>query len=181
MTRANIPFSKVAILSMALSISTSCAQIAAAAPQVVEIIKPGVSSKNELEQKARLRKSIKNAIASLRQMHKALEENCQLLSADAVFPRHVLSEHPYTEIIQSLRNLEEANKAASALAALPVIGEEYQALRRQLAKARSLAVRNEILVNQRLNTPQVFESDADINGLKALADMATDRLHRLAS
>lgn len=179
MSRAKIPFSKVAMLSLALSVSTSCAQIAAAAPQVVEIIKPGASSKHELEQKAKLRKSIKSAMASLRQMYKSMEESCLILSADAVIPRSVLEEHPYAEVIQSIRDLEEASKASSSLAALPIIGEEFMALRRQLAKARSLAVRNEILINQRLNTPQVFESDIDTNGLASLANMATDRLHRL--
>lgn len=75
MSSAKVPFSKVAMLSLALSISTSCAQIAAATPQVVEIIKPGSASKHELEQKAKLRKSIKSAMASLRQMHKAMEES----------------------------------------------------------------------------------------------------------
>lgn len=181
MSRTKVPFSKVAILSLALSVSTSCAQIAAAAPQVVEIIKPGVSSKHEFEQKAKLRQSIKTAIAALRLMHKSLEESCQILSANGVIPKHVLIEHPYAEVVQSLRALEEANRGDAPLAALPVIGEEYQSLRRQLAKSRSLAVRNEILINQRLNAPQVFESEIDTNGLRALADMATDRLHRLVS
>ncbi|MCL8306360.1 hypothetical protein [Pseudomonas putida] len=181
MSSAKVPFSKVAMLSLALSVSTSCAQIAAATPQVVEIIKPGSASKNELEQKAKLRKSIKSAMASLRQMHKAMEESCLILSAEAVIPKHVLEEHPYAEVIQSIRELEEASQASASLAALPIIGEEYLSLRRQLAKARSLAVRIEILINQRLNTPQVFESDIDADGLVALADMATDRLHRLVS
>ncbi len=179
MSRTKVPFSKVAMLSLALSVSTSCAQIAAAAPQVVDIIKPGVTSKHELEQKARLRQSIKAAIADLRQMHKSLEESCHILSADGFIPKYVLIEHPYAEVVQSLRALEEANKEGAPLAALPVIGEEYQTLRRQLAKARSLAVRNEILINQRLSDPQVFDSSIDSNGLRALADMATDRLHRL--
>ncbi len=181
MSSVKVPFSKVAMLSLALSISTSCAQIAAAAPQVVEIIKPGPSSKHELEQKAKLRKSIKTAMASLRQLHKSMEETCHILSVDIVIPRPVLNEHPYAEVIQSIRDLEEATKASASLAALPIIGEEYQSLRRQLAKTRSLAVRNEMLINQRLNTPQVFQSEIDPDGLTALADMATNRLHRLVS
>lgn len=181
MSSAKIPFSKVAMLSLALSVSTSCAQIAAATPQVIEIIKPGQTSKHELEQKAKLRKSIKSAIASLRQMELSLMEACQILSAGGVIPKFVLIDHPYSEVVQSLRALEEMNKEGAPLSALPVIGEEYQSLRRQLAKARSLAVRNEILINQRLNEPQVFESNIDPEGLKALANMATDRLHRLVS
>lgn len=179
MSSAKVPFSKVAMLSLALSVSTSCAQIAAATPQVIEIIKPGKTSKYELEQKAKLRKCIKSAIASLRQMELCLVETCQILSVDGVIPKFILIDHPFTEVVKSLRALEEANKEIAPLSALPVIGEEYQSLRRQLAKTRSLAVRNEMLINQRLNEPQVFESSIDPEGLKALADMATDRLHRL--
>ncbi|BAV74167.1 hypothetical protein BK636_02260 [Pseudomonas chlororaphis] len=181
MSRTKVPFSKAAILGLALSVSTSCAQIAAAAPQVIDTLKLGTSSKHELEQKARLRQSIKSASTALRQLHKSLEESCHILSTEVVIPKHVLNQHPYAQVVQSLRALEEANRAGAPLAALPIIGEEYQALRRQLAKARSLAVRNEILINQRLNAPQIFESDIDADGLKSLADMATDRLHRLVS
>lgn len=173
-------FPKVAMLSLALSISTACAQIAAAAPQVVEIIKPGkAQEKSELEQKAKLRASIKQAIASLVQLHRTMEISCQALSSDDVIPRIALDEQPFTEVVRGLRSLEESTPIDSPLLDLPVIGDEFAALRRQLARTRSLAARAELLVKQRLNVPVVFESSVDTQGLKALADMTADRFNRL--
>lgn len=78
--------------------------------------------------------------------------------------------------MQTLRQLEEAVPADSTLSGLPVIGEEYDALRRNLAKVRAMAVQNEILFN---TAPEVFQSDVSSEGLKALADLGTERLYRL--
>jgi len=93
-------------------------------------------------------------------------------------PDSLLNEQPFTEIVQTLRQLEEAVPADSPLSGLPVIGEEYDALRRNLAKVRAMAVQNEILFN---TAPEVFQSDVSSEGLKALADLGTERLYRLVS
>ncbi len=173
-------FPKVAMLSLALSISTACAQIAAAAPQVVEIVKPGkVQEKRELEQKAKLRASIKHAMASLGKLHRTMELSCQLLSSDEALPRQALDEQPFSEIVLGLRSLEESTPIDSPLHELPVIGDEFSALRRQLARTRSLAARAELLAKQRMNIPEVFDSSVDVQGLRALADMTADRFNRL--
>ena len=93
-------------------------------------------------------------------------------------PDSLLNEQPFTEIVQTLRQLEEAVPADSTLSGLPVIGEEYDALRRNLAKVRAMAVQNEILFN---TLPEVFQSDVRSEGLKALAELGTERLYRLVS
>ncbi|MHC3973338.1 hypothetical protein ACIPM3_30810, partial [Pseudomonas aeruginosa] len=81
----------------------------------------------------------------------------------------------------TLRQLEEVVPADSALSRLPVIGEEYDAFRRNLAKVRAMAVQNEILFKQQITVPEVFQSDVSGEGLKSLADLGTERLHHLVS
>lgn len=182
----NIPFSKVAMLSLALSVSTSCAQIASAAPQVAETFKSSTAAKAEeraeLEGKKRLRKVIKSTISKLNEMSSSLQQALAVLGGSHDFPRQLLEENPYPETIASLRELAEILPGDHQIVSLPIIGDEYLQLRRKIATTRSLAVRAQVLIDQRLSTPEVyFESEVEGEGLKALAGMATDRLNRLAS
>lgn len=180
MSRTKVPFSKVAMLSLALSVSTSCAQIAAATPTIDSHKAGKQHQQQELAQKAKIRERIKRAMAGISQLRDTLEASCRIMLEQKV-PDALLSEQPFTEIVQTLRQLEEAVPADSALSSLPVIGEEYAALRRNLAKVRAMAVQSEILFKQQTTIPEVFQSDVSGEGLKALADLGTERLHHLVS
>ncbi|HIE1384547.1 TPA: hypothetical protein ACXJSM_006425 [Pseudomonas aeruginosa] len=179
MARTKIPFSKVAMLSLALSVSTSCAQLAAATPNL-DSQKPSKQHQQELAKKAKIREHIKRAMAALGQLRDTLETSCKIMLEHKV-PDSLLNEQPFTEIVQTLRQLEEAVPADSSLSRLPVIGEEYGAFRRNLAKVRAMAVQNEVLFKQQITVPEVFQSDVSGEGLKSLADLGTERLHRLVS
>ncbi|MNN28616.1 hypothetical protein D3C81_1421940 [compost metagenome] len=161
-----------------------CAQIASAAPQVgSSIIQSANAEKAEkradLEWKNKLRKSMKSVTAVLGEMHQSLVETYALLCEEASFPPEVLRDNPYEEIIAGLRMLEATMSDDIPLASLPILGDEYRGVRRKLAHARSVATRIQILINQKLNTPEVFEGQADAEGLRALANMSTERLHHL--
>ncbi|NTX88151.1 hypothetical protein FCN13_07150 [Pseudomonas sp. UMC631] len=168
------------MLSLALSVSTSCAQLAAATPQLDSQKAGRQHQQQELAQKAKIRERIKRAMAALGQLRDTLEASCKIMLEQKV-PDSLINEQPFTEIVQTLRQLEEAVPADSALSNLPVIGEEYDALRRNLAKVRAMAVQNEILFKQQITVPEVFQSDVSGEGLKSLADLGTERLHRLVS
>jgi len=73
MARTKAPFAKVAMLSLALSISTSCAQLAA--PLQLDSQKAGKQhQQQELAQKAKIREDIKRAMAALGQ----LRDKCRI-------------------------------------------------------------------------------------------------------
>ncbi len=180
MARTKTPFSKVAMLSLALSVSTSCAQLAAATPNLDSQKPSKQHQQQELAKKAKIREYIKRAMAALGQLRDTLETSCKIMLEHKV-PDSLLNEQPFTEIVQTLRQLEEAVPADSSLSRLPVIGEEYDAFRRNLAKVRAMAVQNEVLFKQQITVPEVFQSDVSGEGLKSLADLGTERLHRLVS
>lgn len=177
--------SAASMLSIALAVSTSCAQIASSAPQVAEIVKPGAGSSKdsarEMQAKVRLRDSMKSAAVGLRELRASLERSADILLVETEHRRELLLEHPFGEVINALRELELTFQPDSPIAVLPVIGDEYKQLRRQLAQVRSLATRIEVMIYQRLNTPDEIDGEASAEGLEALAKLATDRLHRLAS
>ncbi|HAF94054.1 MAG TPA: hypothetical protein DCX26_10635 [Pseudomonas sp.] len=62
----------------------------------------------------------------------------------------------------------------------PDIEEAHMGLRRSVAKVRGRLVQLENLLLQAHETPDYFESDIDMEGLKALADHSTRHLAKIA-
>ncbi|MEN1620190.1 hypothetical protein AAIG99_31700, partial [Pseudomonas aeruginosa] len=83
-------------------------------------------------------------------------------------PDSLIKEQPFTEVVHTLRQLEEVVPADSSLSRRPVIGEEYDAFRRNLARVRAMAVQNENLFKQQISVPKIFQSDVSSEGLKDL-------------
>ena len=92
------------------------------------------------------------------------------------YPEEYLRANSLTDSIAKLREAEHV--VATRLTQQQ--DEEHLALRRSLAQTRSLAVRAQKMIDQRLITPEVFDGRASQAGLKALADMATERLQNMA-
>lgn len=79
MARTKVPFARVAMLSLALSISTSCAQLAA--PLQLDSQKAGKKhQQQELAQKSKIREDIKRAMAALGQLRDKCRIRCSTSS-----------------------------------------------------------------------------------------------------
>lgn len=116
------------------------------------------------------------AQSMLADLHKAVEEAFLVFAADTDYPEEYLRANSLTDSIAKLREAEHV--VATRLTQQQ--DEEHLALRRSLAQTRSLAVRAQKMIDQRLITPEVFDGRASQAGLKALADMATERLQNMA-
>lgn len=176
--------SKSAMLGLALSVSTYCMQIASATPQATSYAESSVLAIGAIDadaaQKDKLRKSIKAAVKTLAELSAVLNKSLVIFSEDRFFAPSLLMESPLPQVIDGLRAIEETVPRNSPLATLPIIGNEYLHLCRQTAQVRSMAVRVQMLINQRLKIPEVFDGQASGVGLTLLADMATHRIHAIA-
>lgn len=176
--------SKSFMLGLALSVSTSCMQIASATPQVASFASASTitaaTRKIDAEQKNKLRKAIKDAMKALAKLSETLNESLAIFSEDRFFEPDYLMQSPLPAMIDGLRAIEATMPRNGQLATLPIIGSEYLELCRQVAQNRSMAVRVQLLITQRLKTPEVFVGEASGDGLALLADMATQRMHAMA-
>jgi hypothetical protein len=179
------PFAMQAALTLALGVSASFMHVAASpAPSsaVVESRKDSKAKYLERLQKAKLRASIKKAMAGLEKLNEFLAGCCNVIVSSEDIPLHAIVGEPFTQIAESFREVESAMKDKwTAFADMPIIHDELRALRRSLATARSRASQNAVMVKQRINTPETVATDMDLDGLNELAKFSTKRLHLLVS
>lgn len=119
---------------------------------------------------------IKQAEDSLSELSKSLRVSLSAFSSDTDYPEPYLQENSPTELVAELRRIESIIERAQS----DVSATDYLALRKMFAQARSLATRTQTMIDQRLVEPEIFKGRASPEGLKALADMATERLHSMA-
>lgn len=120
--------------------------------------------------------SERRAYISLDELNKSLRLSLSTFGSDTEYAEDYLRENSLTGLITELRNVEKM--VADRLAQMQ--DDDIRTLRRALAQSRSLAVRAQKMIDQRLITPEVFDGRASQAGLKALADMATERLQHMA-
>lgn len=113
---------------------------------------------------------------SLAELNKSLRLSLTTFGSDTEYTEDYLRENSLKGLISELRNAEKTVADHLALSQ----GDDIRTLRRALAQSRSLAVRAQQMIDQRLVIPEVFEGRASREGLKALADMATKRLQYMA-
>jgi hypothetical protein len=179
------PFAMQAALTLALGVSASFMHVAASpvpTSAVVESRKDLEAKDLEPLQKAKLRASIKKAMAGLKKLNEFLAGCGNVIVSGEDIPMHAIVGEPFTQIAENFREVESAMKDKwTAFADMPIINDELMALRRSLATARSRASQNAVMVKQRINIPETVASDMDLDGLYELAELSTKRLHLLVS
>lgn len=170
------PYSKEIMLSLTLRASLYCAQVAAASSSELE-----VSVEENASTISKVRTAIKEAIVSLNDLNDFVFDAGRAMLTHTP-PRHVIEAEPYSEVANTLRTLESVLGAKTEqYVNLPIMCEEFKALRRNLATTRSRTAQNAIILKQMSHAPECFESSIDMKGLEALASNSTERLHHLVS
>lgn len=116
-----------------------------------------------------LNDNLESALAMLEELNQSLSLSLAIFSDDTVYSDSYLKENSLTELIHRLREAEQS-----------AISNDKAILHKALAQTRSLAVRSQRMIDQRLTIPATFKGRASAESLKALADMATQRLHSMA-
>lgn len=109
---------------------------------------------------------------NLLELTTALEKYTFVLSRDDA-PSQLFEGNLFNLIADNLRYAERTLKADKMSASYKA---EFKSILRSLAKARSVASLNASIVNQRNVIPEYYESDIDVDGLKALVVHSTSRL-----
>lgn len=176
-------FSKESILALAMGISLSVTYVAAAptnrvAPESSEST-TDVRKDLDVSEKAKLRKSIKEAIAKLAELNSTLSDCCEAITTQRI-PKFALDNEPFTFVTGYLREIEVAMKDKwSELNSIPVIGDDAKALRKALAVARSRSAQNAAMLQQMKGNHTEIESAIDMDALYGLAKDTTNRINGL--
>lgn len=157
--------------SLAIAVAAACALMAGSTAYSVATPKAktatvakGISSNMEA--------LVERAVSELKTLETGMSKYTKILCQDHV-PEKYLHDQPFGLIADNLRFAEGRFRELGS----PKGGEaEYDKLVRALAKARSVAAMNDSLIRQRTIVPEIFESDIDLDGLKALAAHTTQRL-----
>ncbi|AKJ98412.1 hypothetical protein V3H56_19750 [Pseudomonas sp. MS646] len=120
----------------------------------------------------RVQDLVQKAVAELGKLEADMAKYTTILCQDNV-PERYLEDQPFGLIADNLRFAEKKLRDFGT----PVGREkDFSRLIRAVAKARSVAAMNDSLIRQRTTTPDVLESDIDLEGLKALTARTTKRL-----
>jgi hypothetical protein len=157
--------------SLAIAIAAACAAMASSSerPEALASVNPP-----QLVQasSASIESLIDRAVSVLQGLETSMAMHTKALCQDEP-PKEHLDDQPFGLIANNLRFVEKQLRDLG----VPMGGEaEYIKLTRALAKARSVAVLNDSLIRQWTTIPQTFESDIDLEGLRALAELTTRRL-----
>jgi len=160
-----------ASLTLAAAIATVCVGIAYEqnmfGPKIQQSMSTSMDDKSLKVQL--LADSINKKLA---QLTEALEEFTLILARDDA-PESLFEVNHFSLITDNLRLAERTLKNDKMTAVYKV---ESKSILRSIAKARSAASLNASIVSQRTAVPEYYESDMDMDALKALVLRSTDRL-----
>lgn len=172
-----------ALFALVLGVSTSVAHVAAAPLSASPTVEQRVGENPEdlVARNAMVMSYIKAATKKLLSLSQSLELGCKLIATEYVL-RKGAYEEPFTQVAAELRAIESfMSEKWQQLDLLPVIGGEARKLRKLLAQTRSLAARNSMMLKQMISDPAYIKGQADPEGLKALAQIGTERAGQLAA
>lgn len=109
---------------------------------------------------------------NLTQLAIALEKYTDILMREDA-PQMLFEGNLFNLIADNLRYAERTLKSDKVSASYKA---ETKVILRSIAKARSAASLNASIVNQRTAVPEYYESDVDMDGLKALVERSSNRL-----
>lgn len=157
--------------SLAIAIAAACAVMASSAEQSdARQGKNAVLAAHAPSQSVEV--LMERAISVLSALEASMAKHTKALCQDEL-PQKLIDGQPFGLIAENLRYAEKQLRDFG----IPAGAEaEYKRLVRALAKARSVAAMNDSLVRQWTTIPETFESNIDLEALRALAGHSTRRL-----
>lgn len=162
---------KWASLTLAATIATVCVGIAYDHDMFCSKIQPPLKASVD-EDSLKVQLLAEKINKNLHRLTDALERCTPVLCRDDA-PSKLFEGKLFDLIADNLRYAERTLRKDAMSAQYKT---EFKSILRSLAKARSVASLNASIVSQRNVVPEYYESDIDMDGLKALVAHSTSRL-----